>query len=291
MRVDGSNSDKNAEVIARIQEYARGRAPQKAANTSAAGPTPEASNVQPATGEEEGRARGALRLLEEGHFKGVPALRLSINFAEEIQAANGVKTQEAIGSALPGLQEELNGAIEAFIAETELTPEELETLESARDSFNTAVAGLLGGEEGVEAAGSSDIFGELRTAFQDFLNSLIPPQEEPEGEAIIPVEESVEETPESTETIAPSAVITESETEPSETNDVFAGLRDTLSGIFESTISGLEETVAAINQPVIPEPEGNGRAYEKFLAAYNELYGTGSTGETAPEEEGLNTIT
>lgn len=43
-----------------------------------------AEEPEPTEGEETQEARGVLRLLQEGHFKGVADLRLRINFAEEL---------------------------------------------------------------------------------------------------------------------------------------------------------------------------------------------------------------
>ena len=46
--------------------------------------SPVADEPEPREGEEMQEARGVLRLLQEGHFKGVADLRLRINFAEEL---------------------------------------------------------------------------------------------------------------------------------------------------------------------------------------------------------------
>ena len=45
---------------------------------------PVAEEPEPTDGEETQEARGVLRLLQEGHFKGVADLRLRVNFAEEL---------------------------------------------------------------------------------------------------------------------------------------------------------------------------------------------------------------
>ncbi len=41
--------------------------------------------------------------------------------------------------------------------------------------------------------------------------------------------------------------------------------------------------------PPLSEPQGNGRAYEKFLATYNELYGLGDVEAPPVVDNGLNT--
>jgi len=67
----------NAAAAAKLTAKATG--PKGTGETSAQ----EASSV---AAQEDSRAKGVLRLLQEGHFKGVADVRLRINFHEELTA-------------------------------------------------------------------------------------------------------------------------------------------------------------------------------------------------------------
>ena len=282
MRVEGSSQGNSAEVIARIQEQFKSRGASKGepVQNRTPGAAPESPDVAP-TGEEDG-AKGVIRLIQEGHFRGVADVRLRINFAEELQGIAAGNVSGALKEGLTALQGELNTAIDAFVEGGTLSEEEVNTLRTAQESFNTQVNSLLEGE-----ALSEEVFGELRTAFEDFLKGLIPPEESEETPAVPPVE--------GTDEVVPAEVTSETEpTTPLEgseeaASDPFSGLRETLTGLFDQSLSSLQDSLDALKLPPLSEPQGNGRAYEKFLATYNELYGLSDVEEAPAPDNGLNT--
>lgn len=350
MRVDGSNGSNTIETIARLQAHSKSRPARTASRATASAPETSTDSAPAAPAESSGRARGVLQHIQEGHFHGTADVRLRINFAEELQGIQGAAASALLGEGLPALQDELNAAIDAFAASGELSEEQAATLRAAQDAFNTRVGALLGGGGG-DSTGPTEVFAELRTAFQDFLNALVPPQPEEdvaivpldppvdpvseataitaplvaakpeEGVAIIRLDPPVDPVGEATATTAPLVASSAAESittgiagtasdstavstgvsaasapvvsgaEPTPATDLFAGLRETLRGIFEKTITSLQDSVDALALPPLSEPHGNGRAFEKFLAIYNERYGIGGAATPVTPDVGIDTIT
>jgi hypothetical protein len=284
MRVDGSSQGGNAEMIARIQEQVKLRGSAKAETVQSGSPGKAAVAPEAAPTGQDGGERGVIRLLQEGHFRGVADVRLRINFADELQGIEAANSSATVKDGIAVLQKELNTAIDAFVEGGTLSEEDTATLRSAQEAFNTQLGALLESD-----APSSEVFGDLRTAFEDFLKGLIPPQEVDE-ESIIAVEsvETVEEAPVPVTTEPVSATPLESP-EITPPTDVFSGLRETLGGLFDSAVSSLQDSLDALKLPPLSEPNGNGGAYDKFLATYNELYGVGGGTESPVPEEVLNT--
>lgn len=282
MRVEGSSQGNSAEVIARIQEQfkSRGASKDDSVQNGAPGAAPESPEAAPA-GEEDG-AKGVIRLLQEGHFRGVADVRLRINFAEELQGIAAGNVSGALKEGLTALQGELNAAIDAFVEGGTLSEEEVNTLRTAQESFNTQVNSLLEGD-----ALTEEVFGALRTAFEDFLKGLVPPEESEETPGVLPVGETDEEVP--AEALAETEATTPLESPEEPVADPFSGLRETLTGLFNQSLSSLQESLDALALPPLSEPQGNGRAYEKFLATYNELYGVGDVEQPPVSDNGLNT--
>lgn len=282
MRVEGSSQGNSAEVIARIQEQVkpRGASKSESLHSGAPGATPNRPDVAPVA--EEEAAKGVLRLLQEGHFHGVADVRLRINFAEELQGIAAGNVSGALKEGLTALQTEINSAIDAFAEGGTLSEDEVNTLRAAQSSFNSQVNNLLESD-----ALTEEVFGELRTAFEDFLKGLMPPEENEETPALIPVGEIDDGVPAEViaETVPPTPL--ESAEEPAA--DPFSELRETLSGRFDQALSSLQESLEGLKLPPLSEPEGNGRAYEKFLATYNQLYGQGDVEAPPVSVNGLNT--
>jgi len=323
MRVDGSiSTSQQPEVISHYKAKSRGRVPGPASGNGESVSTGDTKRVNPAPLDSTPKAPGVIRNLEAGHYRGVADVRLRINFAEELQGIQTAGVQALLGEGLPALQENFNAAIDGFVESGNLTDEEVAVLRSAQDEFNAQVRALLEGDGG-EADAPTEVFAELRTAFQDFLNALIPPGEEevpvtpldpPEvrddrattetevnayfarlesGTTTIELDDSAIEGV-ALSVVAPAAPAPGTTTTTTATTaaaDVFAGLRDTLSGIVEDAIAGLQESLNALALPPISEPSGQGRAFEKFLAIYNERYGIGDDSASNAPDVGIDTVT
>lgn len=253
MRVDGSNSEHQINTTARLQPQPKGRgATRAAANRAAESP----ATINPGTGSPTApageSAQGAVQLLREGHFRGVADVRLRINFAEELQAIQSAGQSAALKDGIPALQGELDAAIDAFVEAGGRSEAEVNTLRAAQETFNGQVADLLvGAEEGSSIA--EEVFAELRTAFEDYLNALTPPREE------------------SSEGVG---------------NTEF---RATLTAIFETGLGELEASASESILPELSDPNGNGGAFEKFLEIYRNLYQSGGENGARSPDTGLDT--
>jgi len=252
-------------------------------------PDDQSSEVTPAGdvgGEENESARGVLRLLQEGHFRGVADVRLRINFYDEIaamerDAVNGAARAGAetitgvVGSQVDALL--ANGTVEEPIAA------------GIRDSMATFGAGVSASLDDFQSQGdvsAEDLIGRIRSDFDAFLvamKSTLEPAAPPETGDSGPdaMAQPVEE-------IALTLASAEAGGEvpsPSNTDDIpatdFEDFFTSLIDAFETELQKLETSLSDVH--VLPElsaPQGNGKAYEKFLAIYNDL--RGQTGAEAP---------
>lgn len=204
---------------------------------------PVDSEVAEVTEEEPEEAegeKGVLRLLEQGHFKGVSDVRLRINFFDELTAVRTAQVEAAAEEKVAAIVESVGAGVDSFLMDNELTQEQADGLQQLQDSFAQAANETL----------ADPVIG-LRTAFADFLETLMnlfePPPDDagPDSQALI-------------------------------TNLQFA------------FFAGMDELTEALSSvkilPELSEPSGNGVAYEKFVAIYNEMRGVSTTGDE-PEPE------
>ena len=216
--------------------------------------------VEPAGDEpSDGEARGVLRNLEAGHFRGVADLRLRINFADQILTAELEAASRVASQTAADFVADANVAIDEFVgAVGEPTDEQQAAVERARNVFATALSDAT-------AAGlsSDDLVAALSGSIEQFITTLssifAPPPIDPlpEGADALGVTEATGE-----------AESTDAEPGVTAIVDELAEALGIALGEFESS-SG---TVSTLPPP--SSPSGNGVAYAKFLSEYNELYGT-----------------
>ena len=205
------------------------------------------------TGEEE---KGVIRLLLEGHFKGVSDVRLRINFFDEIAAIEAAQMQAVSGQKMGGVLDSVGGIVDTFLADNDLTEDEAASVEEAKDSFLQTV------NEADDPAGDvADAF----TAFLESLQALVPPPPEPEPEDVPPDNEGGQDSGTSggNEPIPPA-----------DSGPDWQAFIDNLKSSFSGAMDDLTTAVSAVSVlPPLSEPSGNGVAYDKFLAIYNEMRG------------------
>ncbi|MBA7626383.1 hypothetical protein ES703_33831 [subsurface metagenome] len=123
--------------------------------------------------------------------------------------------------------------VDTFLADNELTEEDTAAVSEAKDSFLQAVNG------------ADDPAGAVEDAFAEFigvLQGLVPPPPEP--------------------------------TPPADSGPDWQGFIDNLQSSFSGAMDDLTTAVSAVSMlPPLSEPSGNGVAYDKFLAIYNEMRG------------------
>ncbi len=208
----------------------------------------EAASDAPANDSNSGSAQGVLRNLEAGHFSGVADVRIPIDFADQILAAELRAAERATSEAAAHFAAGAEIAVAAFVeAAGELTEEQQSAVERARDAFATALSDAA--EAGLS---SDDLIAALSGAVDQFirtLNSIFTPSlvdtvggGEPTGEVESPETE-----------LGPTALV----------DELAKALAIVLGGLALGTVTSAPSSPRA----------GSTVAYERFLAQYYELYG------------------
>lgn len=182
-----------------------------------------------------------MRLLQEGHFKGVSDVRLRINFYDELTALETEKLQSVTEEKVSGVLESVCAVVNSFLeGENKPTDEQITTISELQDTF-------------IQTAGGnhSEPVADINTAFEDFteaLRNLFAPAQEQD--------------------------IT-TDTENSDTTELpWQTFIEDLQSAFAAAMDELAQALGEVQ--ILPElsgPNGNSVAYEKFLAIYNELRG------------------
>ena len=262
--------------------------------------------------DEGGGARGVIRLLQEGHFKGVADVRLRINFFDELQAAGAANAGRALDSGVQSLIDTLGdttGGPLAALLETEgMTTDDLVALtDGFKQDAEEILAQLRSGE--TDLNGALDALEAALLSLAEPAGLADKPSAEPPTElaaepAAEPAADTVADTiPEmaadiAAETEAPvvntedlSTTITaaaqdqegiEATDQPANTpvlQTAYDGLRAELANLMADLRQSVADTQAL---PPLSSPRGNGQAYAKFLEIYNSMVG-GSVTEQASE--------
>jgi hypothetical protein len=289
MKIQG-NPGLSAHAYGQIKRQQQAQAEQT--NTAKPSYSIEAEASTQATSTDQlniGEAKGIIRHLQEGHYQGVAQLRLSIVHAERFQQAASQATVEVLDAE----GEQLTTAVRDKIASlyTPLNnPEEMESsaealasldVKGAMKAFEETVAS---GKEGFESGQPTiETFRDLySTAFQALIDKLEPVDSQPVNDIADPVQPvSGDEEYVTTDEIAeggttqPPPAATDVEQEQAGITVDLAALEEWFNGVLDSSVEAIQNQVATISAPPLQsQPAENGAAYEKFLAVYEELYGT-----------------
>ncbi len=209
--------------------------------------------------ENEGSESGVIRNLLDGHFKGVADVRLRINFADEIAAMEAEKAAELTQAGIFDINAMVAGEIESFL-QTEGLDEGIAAVISDGlqnfSSINTATA-LAGG-------GS---IAQLQSTFDAYIESI--------RTGLAGLSQPVLEETTTEETTVPPA--TEEITTASDWQLAVEQFITDLTLSFETALNELNAELENVTVlPELSEPNGNGRAYDKFLSIYNEMQQSGA---------------
>ena len=212
----------------------------------------ESSSTEPQSELQENDAeKGVLRNLLEGHFKGVSDVRLRINNFEELAAIEAAKLQTVAAEKVGGVLESVGGVVTTF-----LDP----FLESENELTQKQIKSVSELHETfTQAAGEyqNDPAVDLTTAFDEFVEAL-------------------------EDLFAPTVETTEL---PWQT------FLEDLQTAFTTASDELTKAVTDLQiLPELSEPNGNGVAYEKFLAIYNDLRGLGTPAAEQPTNEPVDVV-
>ena len=241
--------------------------------------TTELTAQPPGDQSDTDQTKGVIRLLQEGHFKGVADVRLRINFHDELAAIEADQLKTAA-------QENIDGLLTSLAATT--APEGLTEAPQLQQTFVDAVQQAKNDFLSAEPPSKADLIASLNAAFQAFIEGLSPAtgpaegavagQEETGDETEDAIEPGEEETPAQVELVgqeggefpgpAPLAAPA-TQLEP-EAASYIAGLEAAFETAMNELIDALDGVVVL---PELSQPTGNGVAYEKFLAIYNQLRG------------------
>ena len=265
---------------------------------------PDPSEPIPAPASED-EAKGVLRLLEAGHFKGVADVRLRINFFEELSAQAAADAVPAAVDGVEDLLTTMRATIATFadaVASSGTSGDESssEALVNLTENFETQVESLI---QDLTTAGSVDeesLESAIRASFEEFLGGLAelfappadaPPAPIPDPEPVEPPvqdgDDSVTETTSGSEAVQPEDAVP---SEPQETTPVpDVADEPTFEQVYDEALTSLKEAFEAALAELLSSldgtlrlgepsaPAGNGGAYDKFLAIYNQLRGGGSS--------------
>jgi hypothetical protein len=228
----------------------------------------ESSSTEPQPeSQENDTQKGVIRNLLAGHYKGVSDVRLRINFFEELAAIEAAKVQAVTAEKVGGVLESVGKVVTDFVeGENELTSEQNVSVIELHDTFAQA-AGEPQNESAVDLINTFD-------AFVEALRNLFNSPEQTQEETIIP------------ETEDDDTIESSSTTElPWET------FLDNLQAAFTAATDELTKVVTELKiLPELSEPNGNGVAYEKFLAIYNDLRGLNTPAAEQPDNEPVNVV-
>jgi hypothetical protein len=237
------------------------------------------TNVLPEDGlDSSEKQKGIIRNLLEGHFKGVADVRLRINHFEELSAIENSQLKSFVTENIDNISSPITETINGFFGDDgqELTiqaeydpAKELEQL--FLQEVNRAKEAFLASEE----PSITLLEDELNNAFQSLiqaledLNTTVQIPTDPEDEPIVT---------ENTE-----------DQEPVEPQYDFQAFIESLTSSFETALGTLMDGLSQSSVlPELSEPEGNGRAYDKFLQIYNQMQDISSTDENSAESTYLD---
>ncbi len=233
--------------------------------------------------------KGVIRLLLAGHFKGVANVRLRINFHDELAAAGIREAGPAVSGSLGTLTDELGAVIEELLSLGTLTEEESAQATAAHEAFNAAVKGLLEEFESSEERNTDALMAGVQAEFEtlyDFFVALFGLDSE--SIEVDPEEELVDAAASDTPPLEPGPAEAEPFTIVPEEEGLHVAMQqlfDKLAEIFAAARESLGiEFAEATFLPPLSEPNGNGVAYAKFLAVYNELQGLDHDADSVPQE-------
>jgi hypothetical protein len=236
---------------------------------------------------EEAQTPGVLRHLQAGKFKGVADVRLRIVFQKQLaelaeqqakaRATEGSETLvanlavEIKGFSLATDPAEAEAAVtEAAAVDTEvMAPMDVDTaIADFQAAVNTATTGLVE-SEGLDLQSYA---ATLQAAFDSLVSqleiALSPDAEVPETTLPVADQENAVETTDVTQL---ADDLTEIDANVISVTDFLASLRE----MFAQELTGLLESAESRDPlPPLSEPQGNGRAFDKFKAIYDELSAT-----------------
>lgn len=238
--------------------FARINAPSPASNKSDKAPedVPPVADTPPVpvSDDNDSSEKGVIHLLNEGHFKGVADVRLRINFHDELTTTENKAAGAVIDGHIGNIAESLTETAVPLIEAGEFTEEQFN---SAMETFQQEAGQVVDEFKAAASPSEETLATGLTSAFDNLIASISP-------------------APDNDEPADPDAPSSES-TDQSSTELLTAAFQSALADLIE----GLNDVPAL---PELSEPNGQGKAYDKFLGIYNDLQGI-VTSDEDPEPD------
>ncbi len=226
--------------------------------------------------------KGVIGLLQEGHFKGVADVRLRIIHSEKLLAMEQQQLQVVAIKKIDGLLESVGSVVETFLGADEAPAQSAEEsaeqdspdvneLQDAFTQFSQAVNLAKDEFLNSQTPSKDTLLGNLDSAFKSFVELLVIPSDSPlemSGENGTPTNTTTE-----LDSTNPDGQENGGTVEPiEEPQSPFQSFLENLEAAFAVAIDNLTSSLDEVKVlPELSEPKGNGVAYDKFLAIYNEL--------------------
>lgn len=227
----------------------------------------EVDDIEVASSDQEdgSKAKGVLRLLQEGHFRGVADVRLRINFHDEISALQAEKTAEAATNGIADITETLQGELTAFLEADSHEEDVLTSINAASETMFESFESLAQVDAREDSFRTSDVISSMQAAFDEFISSIsIDSEDQPIEDPLVTEEPDV-----TIGTLAAAAEEIEEPTVEDALNQFISGITE----IFSAKLTAFESMLNELSVlPELSEPNGQGKAYNKFLSIYNDLY-------------------
>jgi len=224
------------------------------------------------------KTKGVVRLLGEGHFKGVADVRLRINFFDDITALEQHKTAQVAQDGVSGLMQSVNGEIDSILQSEDLGEQAAAVITEASDTFNAGIPQVVDDFVAEGASGTDRLISRLQSTFDEFIANVTSAlNTSPEPDTNNSIESAAQPGDKGYVEVDIPAAEANYEASPEESSQLIlqqfvANLIET----FNSRLNELETALAGVSVlPELSQPRGNGVAFEKFLAVYNELRGVG----------------
>ena len=254
MNVHSTSSHRPAPTV---QQNRPVRSEERAGAASSARPARpvRVENAEPKSHSVEKAApRGVLRLLEEGHFKGVADVRLRINFFDAIAQKEQVHQAAGVQDTVSTFLDELATRVDTLAASTDLSSDQQAALGDLTEAFKATTHEAASAFDASEPSALEALTQEIQAAFDTFYTSVQGALEPGGSEA------SSEEGP-----------AADTEAVPTEGANGLSDFLNQLTDLFTQSVDALVALGTASVLPPLSAPSGNGPAYDKFVAQYNAL--------------------
>jgi len=258
----------------------------QSASTFSSGDEEEASSkgVESAA-EQETDTRGVIRLLDDGHFKGVADARLRLNFRGELGRTDAERRQAAARESVDRFMAQIDGPIRDMLEAGQLDEEEKSALQKALTQLETDTGAIQETSDNEEPLNAEELYREMEEAFEEFhatLKSIFGIEADESAEDDTTRDEEAVGSVEHAEATPTDEPVEEGEAigQGDEAADEQDALLEEILMTYQEVIEQLKSEEEALDGVLSPqdEPDEEGSAYAKFAAMYEELYAS----ETVP---------